>query len=64
MPRQGLLEGLGEVEEAPADDDIVVEGHEEAHLRARESRAGLTHEVASNSLGIDLFSIKYKINNT
>lgn len=33
MPRQGLLEGLGEIEEAPADDDVVVESHEETHLR-------------------------------
>lgn len=27
------MEGLGEVEEAPADDDIVVESHEETHLQ-------------------------------
>lgn len=33
VPGQRLLEGLREVEEAPADDDIVVEGHEEAHLQ-------------------------------
>ena len=32
MPWQGLLEGLGEVEETPGDDDIVVQGNEEAHL--------------------------------
>lgn len=37
VPRQRLLEGLREVEQAPADDDIVVEGHEEAHL-PREAR--------------------------
>lgn len=37
VPRQGLLEGLGEVEEAPADDDVIVESHEETHLRAREA---------------------------
>lgn len=33
MPRQGLLEGLGEVEEAPADDDVIVERHKETHLQ-------------------------------
>lgn len=33
VPRQRLLEGLGEVEEAPADDDVVVERHEETHLQ-------------------------------
>lgn len=32
MPWQRLLEGLREIEETPADDDIVIEGHEEAHL--------------------------------
>lgn len=37
MPWQRLLEGLGEIEEAPADDDIVVESHKEAHLRTREA---------------------------
>lgn len=37
MPWQRLLEGLGEVEETPADDDIVVESHEETHLQARET---------------------------
>lgn len=36
VPWQRMLEGLGEVEEAPADDDIVVEGHEEAHLQVKE----------------------------
>lgn len=32
MPWQRLLKGLREVEETPADDDIVVESHKEAHL--------------------------------
>ena len=32
VPGQRLLEGLREVEQAPANDDIVVEGHEKAHL--------------------------------
>ena len=35
MPWQRLLKGLGEVEETPADDDIVVESHKEAHLQVR-----------------------------
>lgn len=34
VPWQRLLEGLGEIEEAPADDDVVVERHEETHLQA------------------------------
>ena len=33
VPRQRLLEGLREVEETPADDDVVVESHEEANLQ-------------------------------
>lgn len=33
VPWQRLLEGLGEVEEAPADDDVIVERHKETHLR-------------------------------
>lgn len=36
MPRQGVLEGLGEIEEAPADDDVVVERHKEAHLQEKQ----------------------------
>lgn len=43
MPRQRLLEGLGEIEEAPADDDIVVESHEEAHLQARDASQFQNH---------------------
>lgn len=38
MPWKGLLEGLGEIEETPADDDIVVESHEEAHLQNRQEK--------------------------
>lgn len=33
VPWQRLLEGLGEVEEAPADDDVIVERHKETHLQ-------------------------------
>ena len=33
VPWQRLLEGLGEVEETPPNDHIVVEGHKEAHLQ-------------------------------
>ena len=40
MPGQGLLEGLGEVEEAPADDHVVVERHEEAHLQGQHRGQG------------------------
>lgn len=38
LPGQGVLEGLGEVEEAPADDDIVVERHEETHLQDKQNK--------------------------
>lgn len=37
LPRQGLLEGLREIEQAPADDDIIVERHKEAHLQETET---------------------------
>ena len=43
MPWQRLLERLGEVEEAPADDDIVVESHKEANLQATEESRLQTH---------------------
>lgn len=36
FPRQGVLEGLGEIEEAPADDDVIVERHKETHLRHKQ----------------------------
>ena len=35
VPWQRLLEGLGEVEETPPNDHIVVEGHKETHLQYR-----------------------------
>lgn len=38
-PGQGILEGLGEVEEAPADDDVIVESHKEAHLQDKQENA-------------------------
>lgn len=38
-PRQRILEGLEKVEDAPPDDDVIVEPHETAHLkRQREHR--------------------------
>jgi len=33
VPRKRMLKGLREVEETPADDDIVVERHKKAHLQ-------------------------------
>ncbi len=50
MPRQRLLEGLGEIEETPADDDIVVESHEEAHLQAREASLDTQNQKTKNQL--------------
>lgn len=52
MPRQRLLEGLGEIEEAPADDDIVVESYEEAHLQTREASSLQTHRTNSEAVWI------------
>lgn len=45
MPWQRLLKGLREVEETPADDDIVVESHKEAHLQGK--RVKSRHETNS-----------------
>lgn len=39
LPRQGALEGLGEIEEAPADDDVIVERHKETHLQHKQKSA-------------------------
>jgi len=50
VPRQRLLEGLGEVEETPADDDVVVEGDEEAHLTGRERERPVQHTKALKTM--------------
>ena len=41
-PRQWILEGLEEIEDAPADDDVIVEADKSAHLGERKRRNLLT----------------------
>ena len=36
LPGQGALEGVPQVEQAPADDHVVIKSHEEAHLRGND----------------------------
>lgn len=49
IPRQRLLERLGEVEETPADDDVVVEGHEEADLNTKSIQLVSANNLSGNS---------------
>lgn len=32
LPRQGILEGVAQIKQAPCDDHIIVESHKEADL--------------------------------
>ncbi|KAG9335886.1 hypothetical protein JZ751_003543 [Albula glossodonta] len=48
VPGERLLEGLGEVEQAPSDDDVVVQGDKEAKLQRQNHRPKIKADKSYN----------------
>lgn len=53
LPRQRVLEGIAQVEEAPGDDDVVVKGHVKTHL-SEEQKMDLISDI-SRSRELNLY---------